>query len=172
MYGSRSNGAYERGRAMKTSEVLQAAKAKVESGWTQGTAARNAAGITCNAYDDDARSWCALGAIAAVTPPACLANNQTDEIFQLRYQVQDDLVRPLNLPSSLCFPAWNDAPGRKQEEVVALFDKAIALALIREAEPITPTEEPTTVAIEEPAEVAAETPAETPAEVAETVEEV
>jgi hypothetical protein len=92
-------------------EVLRAARAKIEQGWTQHAFARN--GIEpVPSRSVTATCWCAIGAITAANG----SSSSSSEVFLERAVGTDDV------------PAWNDAPGRTQAEVLAAFDRAIALA--------------------------------------------
>lgn len=90
---------------MTTVEVLKAARGRIEKGWCQGIGRIvNDNGI--------AIAWCAVGATA---------------------QGQEDLGADADLYlecviGTHAITSWNDAPGRTQAEVIAAFDKAIALA--------------------------------------------
>lgn len=47
----------------KVVKTLKAARAKIEAGWTQGTAARNAEGSRVNFHDPSACAFCAMRAL-------------------------------------------------------------------------------------------------------------
>ena len=97
---------------MTTLEVLKAARAKIEKGWTQGAMARDKNGVALSCSDQDAACWCVMGATMAVTHDIPTTNAA---IGFLRLAVGDFA------------PRWNDTPGRTQAEVLAAFDKAIEL---------------------------------------------
>lgn len=96
---------------MKTEvEKLKAARALIEKGWTQKWFARDAAGDVCNSSSPNAVCWCVIGACHATGIP-------------------DDTIAYMARTQKIAYlPRWNDAPDRTQAEVLALFDKAIALA--------------------------------------------
>ena len=96
---------------MTTLEVLKAARAKIEKGWTQGTMARDKNGVAVSSDDKDATCWCALGAVLAV---------RREEWVNAVPFVRDAVGGGELL-------VWNDTPGRTQAEVLAAFDKAIEL---------------------------------------------
>lgn len=103
---------------MKTIEVLKAARTKIELGWCQGAFCRNENGTDISASDlDSQREWCARGAILTSTDTAA----DGDDARKL-------LKLALSVESIHGVSDWNDAPGRTQAEVLAAFDKAIALA--------------------------------------------
>ena len=88
-----------------TVEVLRAARAKIEKGWVQYTYEHEADGAPI--------AWCAAGAISRQH----LSVNESAGAYLLLRRVCGETVS-----------AWNDAPGRTKEEVLAAFDRAIALA--------------------------------------------
>lgn len=98
---------------MNTVEVLEAARKKIEKPrcWTKCQQACDRKGRLTGAFDEDAARWCGFGALW------CVANSY-----------HDTLSEELAL-SKACgghFPNWNDAPERTHDEVLAVFDKAIA----------------------------------------------
>jgi hypothetical protein len=100
---------------MTTVEILKAARAKIEQGWTQKALARDA-------YGDPARgngcSWCAEGALVAVT------GGRSKAFGYLRESLPDGFNDTA---------IYNDAPGRTQQEILDLYDAAIARAEAEEA---------------------------------------
>lgn len=99
---------------MSVKEGLIKARAKVEEGWCQGAAARDKGGLAVAATSSDATRFCILGAINAAR-----LDNGVSVIGELYCALKCEAGE-----SSLA--GFNDAPGRTQEEVLALFDKAIA----------------------------------------------
>lgn len=93
---------------------LREARKLIERGWCQDHYAETASGRECHWLDDVAAKWCILGAINHAN--GCLLFSSEPEII-----LSGAVGRqPLG--------AWNDEPGRTQAEVLAAFDKAIALA--------------------------------------------
>jgi len=85
--------------------------------WTQGAFARDKAGQFVSIGDRSAVSWCLLGAIEASV--------EAREIFEKLWCHREKcgIVRKhLKLKKNTlegCLAKWNDAPGRKFEEVRA-----------------------------------------------------
>lgn len=95
-------------------EVLSAAAALIEPDgcWTQGAASRDASG-GMGAAANKAVCWCLFGAISRVAGVRTWL--ETDAFEAVRQVVGD------------AFIPWNDAPDRKQAEVVAALRKAADL---------------------------------------------
>ena len=98
---------------MTPTEILIAAREKIERGWTQGAHARDRRGKSTPASRGSAVCWCPQGAIGAVSPPEEWKKYR-DALGLLEAAVGTNLI-----------PSWNDIPGRTQAEVLAAFDKAI-----------------------------------------------
>jgi hypothetical protein len=114
---------------MKTSEILLKAKKRVEQGWCQKAFARAADNKQVASIDADAVSWCSSGALLKETETQTVWNQYG---LARRFLTQAiDAVYP-----GMELLAWNDADGRTQEEVVAVFEAAYQLALKEEAEEI------------------------------------
>ena len=107
---------------MKTSEVLRAARAKIVQGWTQGAFARDAEGRSTPWQGDEAVCWCAMGAIGCVGP-------DHDDIAE---SVLIALQRAIGPTGYTAISHFNDADGRTKDDVLAAFDRAIALAMAKE----------------------------------------
>jgi hypothetical protein len=105
------------GLDMNATDVLIAAKEKVAQGWCQGSFGQIAAGNPLSLKH--ARAFCADGAIYAV-----LGNKAGQSVY---FTVRDLFERCV-VPSRSSIWEWNDTPGRTQAEVLAAFDKAIALS--------------------------------------------
>lgn len=91
-------------------EALREGRARVERGWCQHTS-MNAAGAVC-----------ALGALG-------------DQYGNLRVPDAGDML--CATAGAQCYADignWNDAPERTQADVIALYDKAIDLAVAEEME--------------------------------------
>jgi hypothetical protein len=99
-------------------EVLeQARKLLVEVGWTQHAFARNSRGHILESNDPTAVCYCALGAVFYISPSgsplAGAAYKRLNAVIDGR-----DIVR------------WNDSPERKKEDVLEVYDKAIAQEML------------------------------------------
>lgn len=93
---------------MKTTlDILTEARGYVAQGWTQGATARMSDGTPISPRKDAAVCWCIVGA-------ALRAGDPVEAWSALAAHLNGCLVT-----------VWNDAPGRTQEEVLTLFDKAI-----------------------------------------------
>lgn len=91
-------------------EVLRAARAKIEQGWTQHAPGRDANGDPVDIKR--ATCWCAIGACYAASP---LEQLPADEAVAMLSSV---------VPNGL-ISIFNDAPGRTQAEVLEVFDRAV-----------------------------------------------
>ena len=102
---------------MKTSEILTRAKDLIAmpDHWVKGVMSGVFNGKQC---------YCSVGALTAVT---VFLDEGYVEAVKL-------LSRSLDSNSSFDIVAYNDAPERKHEEILALFDKAIAIALAKDEE--------------------------------------
>jgi len=96
---------------MSVKETLQRAKQYIEQGWTQKANARMADGKEVNSLAPEAVSWCAGGAINKAM--RCYEDYETCWVFRAVVPNQDIV-------------AWNDAPERTKEEVLAKFDEVIS----------------------------------------------
>ena len=92
-------------------EVFEKAKALIEKGWTQFHCAVNANGEPCPVESPDAVCFCSGGAVFAVLGPS-------DPSWQYLRTLEEIMGEPVAL--------WNDKKGRKKEEVIEVFEKAIA----------------------------------------------
>ena len=103
---------------MKTSTILKRALAKIKKGWTQRVYAANKKDVVVSLYDSNATKFCIDGAVARV-----VGNYESDEVAYsyLRRSL------PSNSNKNLC--SWNDNKRRTKKQVIALFEKAIKLAL-------------------------------------------
>ncbi len=92
------------------------ARAKIEKGWCQYNHALDAQGRPTRATSPGAVQFCALGALAAVRSP------RFQTLLSMLCSVLNGQYHQWTVST------YNDHPSRTQEEVLALFDKAIALA--------------------------------------------
>lgn len=96
---------------MTAADILRGARALIATGWTQGAWARDRDDKVVHPRDGDACCWCLDGAIVAVSD---VPLGESGLAFEALANIQ-----PLPM-------IWNDQPGRRQSEVLALFDRAIA----------------------------------------------
>lgn len=99
---------------MKTVTILKRARAKIVKGWCQGHSAIDSRGNLCLAETSAAVSWCAVGAIFAVS--------KND--WKYEEAARDVLEKALGKGQSE-IANWNDEPKRTKKQVLALYDKAI-----------------------------------------------
>lgn len=100
---------------MTSVEVLRAARAKIEIGWTQGSYARDKHGNRVSEISPLATCWCLLGACCAQFEGAIIINEHAVTRF-LQFATGCSKLE-----------AWNDTNGRTAGEVLSAFDRAIAL---------------------------------------------
>lgn len=101
---------------MKPSQYIYEAAKIVDLGWTQGASARNIHNRPTSALNDEACSWCAIGALRKVSDT------------RLHDKVAAVLGLPLTPILSLHpLAEFNDARGRTKEEVIAKLCEAAAL---------------------------------------------
>ena len=84
----------------------------IRKGWTQGCMAIDIDNKSVNPSSKEAVAFCSLGAIKAAYPD--FSKGELTAITAKLYALIDHLSIAL----------WNDHPDRKQEEVVAAFEKA------------------------------------------------
>lgn len=112
--------------------TLVEARAFVEKGWTQMHLARRKDGSACSVIDESAREWCMGGALQAAAHK--LFSLQDHPAFTgARTIIDRTLLGVLPKGNRVALSDWNDVPGRKQKEVLAIFDKAIEMAKEEEA---------------------------------------
>lgn len=102
---------------IRAKEVLIRGRARLEKGWCQGASARDENGYTVGANLPVATSFCIFGALTY--------EDRYDGTLDARQLVREVLGAKLG---DGAIATYNDAPGRTKEEVLALVDKAIALA--------------------------------------------
>ncbi len=102
-------------------DILTKARALIArpDGWTWRTQARDKDNVPVPVQSNAACKFCAFGALNR----AHLALNAGGVAFDEARQALNNCV---DKTRDADFVAFNDRPFRKQEEVVALFDKAIA----------------------------------------------
>lgn len=111
---------------MKPSEVLRAARAKIEKAenWTQGAYARDAAGSFVYVGETEAHSFCSLGACRTV-----VFDKHGDRDEDVYERAKWALKRELLRDGDQEIADFNDT--HSHVEVLALFDRAIAAAEAR-----------------------------------------
>ena len=112
---------------MKTSVLLRAAKALIDTPdkWTKGEFARTKTGRKCKVESSRATCFCSLGAIERIP-----ARPFTVSALRGRQMLKDVMRRDnITIPISV----FNDSATH--DEVMKLFDRAIALAEEIENEP-------------------------------------
>ena len=95
-----------------TKLTLVEARQKIEQGWTQEAYARDKTNEKVSTSSREATCWCVMGALVAVT---------------VRYdQALDTIMGVIGAKHPGDIIDWNDDPARTQEQVLELFDRAIA----------------------------------------------
>lgn len=109
---------------MKPSEVLREARKLIEQpeAWTQREYSRGIDGIWKPVESGEAVCFCALGAIKGARK-----NDEEDDEFEELYEL---LSRACGGPVHV----WNDRPEREHKDVLAVYDRAIAIAIAEEEE--------------------------------------
>lgn len=115
---------------MKVSELLKSSKELIidPTHWTQKYLARDQNGKSTNYAGEDAVCWCSLGAVEKITIDVF-----GSEYLVARYNARNAAIDCLNMASNGCgcITTFNDE--HTHEEVIDMFDKAIALAQKDEA---------------------------------------
>ncbi len=100
----------------KSVRTLKAARAKVEAGWTQRAAARDAAGQAVGWSEPKACSYCSMGALWLVSDGSA----DRAELWLIW------VLQRRNAGHSVI--SFNDDRNRTKDDVLKLFDDAIELA--------------------------------------------
>ena len=109
---------------MSSLRILKEARALVEKGWTQNADARNKRGAECPKFDKHASAWCITGAMDAASYKRFTLSSRVWQEAVRAMRIAINSVRDRNV-ECVFLSDWNDVPGRKKEEVLAVFDKAI-----------------------------------------------
>jgi hypothetical protein len=96
-------------------DKLREARALIERGWTQLVSARDCDGNPVDCDQPNAVSFCAVGAVSRAYDCDYDASCPAHEIVS-------------RVVGTVWVDQWNDVEERTQAEVLAAFDKAIALA--------------------------------------------
>ena len=99
---------------MTTKEILTDARRLIEKGWTQFHFACDVNGMDVDPTNPNACGWCAMGAIWAVT------GYDMTGTYMNTCRILNDLI---DFNSIFQF---NDYAETTQDDVIALYDKAIA----------------------------------------------
>lgn len=107
---------------MKPLTVLRRARALITlpKNWTQDAYARNKRALPVSQEDPTACRWCAIGAISKVT--------RTAKNAAVCYSARNAAAQFFSDAAGQHVVAFNDAATTKHADVLAVFDKAIALA--------------------------------------------
>ena len=126
--------------AGSTVEILKKARAFLENGWIQGNAAmtywnqrtRNGNYLSVSPFHERACRFCADGAISAAI------GQKRRNLWGKPRRILADLIREEyrtrslkgveSLSDIVVIAGWNDHPDRTQDEVLAMFDRAIEAA--------------------------------------------
>jgi hypothetical protein len=106
---------------MTTVEILRVARAKVAQGWCQDALAIDGGGNPVAADDPTAVAWCAAGALLTLHLPYTMGESA-------RIYLHRAVPFWWALFHQRCFGDYNEAPGRKQSHILALYDRAIRMA--------------------------------------------
>lgn len=108
---------------MKPVDILRKARKLIEKPeqWTQKAFARTADGAPCDEHATVAVSFCVVGALRRAIGQQHQYGEQWDKYIAAR-----EFVHAAVMVGQ--FSEWNDKPSRTHPEVLAAFDKAIALA--------------------------------------------
>jgi hypothetical protein len=104
----------------KTAETLRAAKARIDTPakWTQGQFARDSNDRPCSPLNPDATCFCIYGAVSrSVVETRGFSN------FDLTIVLKSALPKRVSRADN-----FNDHPDTSHTDVMAFFDRAIALA--------------------------------------------
>ena len=107
---------------MDVATVLNAAADLIEpeGRWTQGTLARDKAGLAVyNPDDAEAYCWCVAGALQHVT-----GGGWSDADFDIYHASRRAVLVAVGMDENDSIAIWNDAPKRTQAEVVAAIRQA------------------------------------------------
>jgi hypothetical protein len=104
-------------KAQLVADLKEARRLVAEVGWTRGMAARDANGDCVAATDDEAVCFCAIGALVRAT----------DSVTNNRFVIARKAVSDVIPVSAATIVQYNDHVATR-EDVIALFDRAIAAA--------------------------------------------
>ena len=99
-------------------ELLARAAQRVREGWCRNFDAVDAAGAAVDAWDERAVAWSLLGAVVAA-----LDGPEGIPVFPLP-ALASAMSALATLIADHSLSGWNDAPGRTQDDVVAILERA------------------------------------------------
>ena len=103
----------------KPEEILEtltkARQLLLDKEWTQGCFGREASGKACMTIDPKCSAYSMEGALRAATL-----------VYPVRWACEDVLAECIPIKSSVHLYGWNDAEDRTKEQVIAVYDRAIA----------------------------------------------
>jgi len=97
--------------------LLHRAKARIEKGWCQGAMARAEDHSPVSPSSAEATSWCFVGSMQAHVAPS------QERVYNIASDAVNDMLPGFPYASKASF---NDMPGRKKGEVVAVLESAIS----------------------------------------------
>ncbi len=103
--------------------MLLGARQHVERGWSQGASARDVEQNAVVPWSPRATSWSIIGALTAVWGQQRRLIPQREVAIAAFQQANLALLAATGESPK----AWNDAPGRKRSEALAVFDRAMSL---------------------------------------------
>lgn len=114
-----------------TADVLrEAARLIEEGGWTQGALARTLRGLSVEPGSGQAVAWCAAGALLRASVAMASGPYRDEYARRLYRDAMEQLDAVVGQRGGAV--AWNDAPGRTREEVVAALLMAAEATVLRE----------------------------------------
>lgn len=101
-----------------TGGLLAAARDRIVDGWCQGQMAVDRDGVECDPRSGEAVGWCAAGALRAVTDDVDVRHTLIWWLTVARHGRHGESELSL----------YNDRPGRTVDDIVLMYDQAIASA--------------------------------------------
>lgn len=102
----------------------------LESGWCKGAFARASDGRSVLLTDDQACSWCVLGALARSTDALSLSVPRANVIGLVRYVISREIAKVEGVPMrrwiGKTLSDWNDRVGQTKSHVLDVLRKALA----------------------------------------------
>jgi hypothetical protein len=107
-----------------TDEVLEAARERLEFGWTQGSLAETLSGVRQWTPDGDSAAFCVLGALKSA------AAELRADVYTL-WRAERLIVDAIGGDADTrwrrgVIASWNDQPGRSKAEVIAMIGRALS----------------------------------------------